>query len=158
MNAHILCAGALKESWQRDACREYLKRLARYGKYSIEEVPDEPEPASLSQALITRAIDKEGYALMARLRPRDRVIAMDARGQALSSEELAARAAAWAQDGRRTVFVIGGSCGLSENVLARADMRLSLSNMTFPHALARVILLEQLYRAERITRGERYHK
>lgn len=158
MNAAILCVGALKEKWQKDGCAEYLKRLTRYGKYEVIEVPDEPEPAKPSPALNAQVMEKEGRALLARLRPQDRVVALCIDGASLSSEALAAETAKWAQDGRRTVFVIGGSLGLSPEVVARSDMRLSFSKMTFPHPLMRVILLEQLYRAARIVAGERYHK
>lgn len=158
MNAAILCVGTLKEKWQKDGCAEYLKRLTRYGKYEVIEVPDEPEPAKPSPALNAQVMEKEGRALLARLRPQDRVVALCIDGASLSSEALAAETAKWAQDGRRTVFVIGGSLGLSPEVTARADMRLSFSKMTFPHPLMRVILLEQLYRAARIVAGERYHK
>ena len=150
--------GALKEKWQKDGCAEYLKRLTRYGKYEVIEVPDEPEPAKPSPALNAQVMEKEGRALLARLRPQDRVVALCIDGASLSSEALAAETAKWAQDGRRTVFVIGGSLGLSPEVAARADTRLSFSKMTFPHPLMRVILLEQLYRAARIVAGERYHK
>ena len=158
MNAAILCVGALKEKWQKDGSAEYLKRLTRYGKYEVIEVPDEPEPAKPSPALNAQVMEKEGRALLARLRPQDRVVALCIDGASFSSEALAAETAKWAQDGRRTVFVIGGSLGLSPEVTARADTRLSFSKMTFPHPLMRVILLEQLYRAARIVAGERYHK
>ena len=124
----------------------------------IIEVPDEPGPGKPSPALNAQVMEKEGRALLARLRPQDRVVALCIDGASLSSEALAAETAKWAQDGRRTVFVIGGSLGLSPEVAARADTRLSFSKMTFPHPLMRVILLEQLYRAARIVAGERYHK
>ena len=115
--------------------------------------PSRPKP---SPALNAQVMEKEGRALLARLRPQDRVVALCIDGASLSSEALAAETAKWAQDGRRTVFVIGGSLGLSPEVAARADTRLSFSKMTFPHPLMRVILLEQLYRAARIVAGERY--
>lgn len=158
MNAAIFCVGALKEKWQKDGCAEYLKRLTRYGKYEVVEVPDEPEPARPSPALNAQVMEKEGRALLSRLRPQDRVVALCIDGKSLSSEELAAETRRWALDGRRTVFVIGGSLGLSKEVTDRAEFRLSFSRMTFPHPLMRVILLEQLYRAARIVAGERYHK
>lgn len=158
MIAAILCVGALKEKWQKEGCAEYLKRLTRYGKYEVIEVPDEPEPARPSPALNAQVMEKEGRALLSRLRPQDRVVALCIDGKAMSSEELARATQEWSQDGRRAVFVIGGSLGLSPEVVARADVRLSFSRMTFPHPLMRVILLEQLYRAARIAAGERYHK
>lgn len=158
MNAVILCVGKLKESWQRDGCAEYLKRLTRYGKYEIVQVDDRPEPENASPAQIRQVIEKEGQALLKQIRPSDRVVALCIRADAPDSLGLAERVRRWAGDGRRTVLVIGGSNGLSDAVLARADERLSFSKLTFPHGLMRVILLEQLYRAERINAGEKYHK
>ena len=158
MNAAILCVGKLRESWQRDGCAEYLKRLTRYGRYEIIQVDDLREPDNASPAQIRQIIDKEGQALLARVRPGDRVVALCIQAKAPDSPGLAQLTRVWSADGRRTVFVIGGSNGLSDAVLARADARLSFSNLTFPHGLMRVILLEQLYRAERINAGEKYHK
>ena len=158
MNATVLCVGRLRERWQREACEEYLKRLSRYGSVTVEEVDDLPEPAHPSEALERQVKEKEGRALLRRVRPGDRVVALCIRADAPDSPGLARRIERWSMDGRRLVLVIGGSLGLSDEVLARADERLSFSNMTFPHALMRVILLEQLYRSARITAGERYHK
>lgn len=158
MNAAVLCVGSLKEKWQKDGCAEYLKRLSRYGKYEVIEVPDEPEPAKPSEILNRQVMEKEGKALLSRLKPNDRIVALCIEGQGMSSEALARETEKWAADGRRTVFVIGGSLGLSPEVTQRAEMKLSFSRMTFPHPLMRVILLEQLYRAARIVSGERYHK
>lgn len=158
MNAVILCVGKLKEKWQQDGCGEYLKRLSRYGKYEILQVDDLREPENASPAQIRQLMDKEGKAILARLHPNDRVIAMCIRAKAPDSVGLSELMQKWSMEGRRNVFVIGGSNGLSEEVLARADERISFSNLTFPHGLMRVILLEQLYRAERIRTGEKYHK
>ena len=158
MNAVILCVGKLKEKWQAEGCAEYLKRLSRYGKYEIIAVDDEREPDKPSEALIRQAMEKEGQALMKHIRPNDRVVCTCIKAQAPDSVKLAQITGAWAGDGRRVVFVIGGSNGLSDEVLRRADEKLSFSNLTFPHGLMRVFLLEQLYRAERIRAGERYHK
>lgn len=158
MNAVILCVGKLKEKWQDEGCREYLKRLSRYGKYEILSVDDVREPEHPSPALLKQVMDKEGAALLKHIRPTDRVVCLCIRAQAPDSVKLAELTGRWAGDGRRVVFIIGGSNGLSEDVLARADERLSFSNLTFPHGLMRVILLEQLYRAERIRANEKYHK
>lgn len=158
MNATILCVGKLKEAWQRDGCAEYLKRLSRYGKYEIVAVDDEREPEKPSQALLKQIMDREGAALLRHIRPNDRVIALCIKAPAPDSVALSRKLEGFSGDGRRNVFVIGGSNGLSDAVLARADERLSFSNLTFPHGLMRVILLEQLYRAERIRTGEKYHK
>ena len=158
MNAAILCVGKLKESWQRDGCAEYLKRLSRYGRYEIIQVDDLREPDNASPAQIRQIVDREGQALLNRIKPNDRVVALCIQAKAPDSLELAEQVKKWSAAGQRTVFVIGGSNGLSEAVLQRADERLSFSNLTFPHGLMRVILLEQLYRAERICAGEKYHK
>lgn len=158
MNACVLAVGSLKEKWQKDGANEYLKRLTRYGKYEMCEVPDEPEPAKPSKVLNDMVMEKEGKALLSRIKPMDKVVALCINGKQLSSEDLAGETQKWAQEGKRVVFVIGGSLGLSPAVTDRADYKLSFSKMTFPHPLMRVILLEQLYRAARINAGERYHK
>ena len=160
MSALILCVGKMKEKAYRQMADEYLKRLGRYGKYEETEIPDLPEPASgSSEALEEQLKAKEGEAILAKIRPGDRVIAMTIGGKRRSSEELAKHLEEMKVAGvSRCVFVIGGSLGLGKNVLERADEELSMSPMTFPHQLARVMLLEQLYRAEKIIAGERYHK
>jgi 23S rRNA (pseudouridine1915-N3)-methyltransferase len=158
MNALILCVGRLREPWQKGGCAEYLKRLTRYGRYEILEVDDVREPERPSDAAVRQVLEKEGAALLKRIRPDDFVVCLCIRADAPDSVTLAKWTADWARSGKRTVFVIGGSLGLSGDVLARADRKLSFSNVTFPHGLMRVILLEQLYRAARINAGERYHK
>ena len=157
MNVMILAVGKLKEDWQKAACREYLKRLTRYGNFEVVEVSDQPEPERASAAQIAQVLEKEGRELLRRIRPDDRVVALCIEGKAPDSVGLARMLEGWA-DGRRLVLVIGGSLGLSDEVLSRAEMRLSFSNLTFPHPLMRVILLEQLYRSARILAGQRYHK
>lgn len=160
MSSVILCVGKMKEKPYRQMADEYLKRLSRYGKYEEAEIADLPEPASgTSEALEEQLKTKEGEALLAKIRPGDRVIALTISGKRRSSEELARHLAELKTGGvSHFVFVIGGSLGLGKNVLARADEEMSMSLMTFPHQLARVMLLEQLYRAEKINAGERYHK
>ena len=159
MSAAILCVGTMKDNAYREMADEYLKRLSRYGKYEEIEIPDLPEPAGNSVALEEQVKTREGEALLAKIRPGDRVIALTIGGKTRSSEELAKHLADLKTGGVSSlVFVIGGSLGLGKNVLARADEEMSMSPMTFPHRLARVMLLEQLYRAEKINAGERYHK
>jgi 23S rRNA (pseudouridine1915-N3)-methyltransferase len=159
MNGTILCVGRLREKWQREGCAEYLKRLSRYGKYEVIEVDDLPAPERASEAQIRQVMEKEGQALLKHIRPGDRVIALTIGGREMDSEALAAHIRDLRTGGAgRIVFVIGGSLGLGRNVLERADEELSMGRMTFPHQLARVMLLEQLYRAEKINTGERYHK
>ena len=160
MSVLVLCVGKMKEKAYRQMADEYLKRLSRYGKYEEAEIPDLPEPASgSSPALEEQLKAKEGEAILAKIRPGDRVIALTIGGKRRSSEELAKHLEELKTGGvSRLAFVIGGSLGLGGNVLARADEEMSMSPMTFPHQLARVMLLEQLYRAEKINAGERYHK
>ena len=121
-------------------------------------MPDEPEPANASPALADRVMLKEGQALLKQIKPTDYVVALCIKGKQLSSELLASSVQQWESGGRRVVFLIGGSLGLHPEVTDRADFKLSFSPMTFPHQLMRVILLEQIYRAEKINAGERYHK
>ena len=158
MSTLVLCVGKLKEKPYRQMADEYLKRLGRYGKYEEAEVPDLPEAAG-SAALEEQVRVKEGEAILSRVRPGDRVIALTIPGKMTDSPALAAHLQDLRVGGAgRIVFVIGGSLGLGKNVLERADEEMSMSPMTFPHQLARVMLLEQLYRAEKILAGERYHK
>lgn len=158
MNAAVICVGKLREPWQRDGCAEYLKRLSRFGSIEVTELPDQPEPAKPTGALERRIVEAEGREILRRVRPDDYVVALCIDGAPLSSEDLAQRVLDWQRMGKRIAFVIGGSLGLSGEVVQRANFRLSFSKMTFPHGLMRVILLEQLYRAEKIAAGERYHK
>lgn len=158
MNVKILAVGKLKERWQREACDEYIKRLGRYMPLMVVEVKDLPEPDKLNEALEKRVVEQEGRELLRHIGERDFVVALCIRGEAPDSVRFAGMLSRWALEGRQVAFVIGGSLGLSDEIIARADARLSFSNMTFPHALARVVLLEQLYRASRINANERYHK
>ena len=158
MSTAILCVGKLKEKPFREMADEYLKRLSRFGRYEEIEIPDLPENTG-SAAAEEQVKTKEGEALLSRIRPGDRVIALTIPGRQTDSPGLARHLQEMRVSGvSRTVFVIGGSLGLGENILARADEEMSMSPMTFPHQLARVMLLEQLYRAEKILAGERYHK
>jgi len=158
MSTTVLCVGKLKEKPYRQMADEYLKRLSRFGKYEETEIPDLPENGG-GAAMEEQVKTKEGEALLARLRPGDRVIALTIQGRQMDSPALARHLQELRTNGAgRIVFVIGGSLGLGRNVLERADEELSMSPMTFPHQLARVMLLEQLYRAEMISSGGKYHK
>lgn len=158
MAAAILCVGKLREKYWADAAAEYEKRLTRFSRVEIIELPDLPEPQNASDADRARIMDKEGEALLSRIKTADYVIALCIDAPQLRSEALAKLLRDKEDSGRRVAFVIGGSLGLSPAVQARADARLSMSQMTFPHQLARVMLLEQLYRARKINAGEKYHK
>ena len=158
MSTVILCVGKMKEKPYREMADEYLKRLSRFGKFEEIEVPDLPENTG-SSALEEQVKAKEGETLRSRIRPGDRVIALTIPGKKTDSLGVARPLQELRVSGvSRIVFVIGGSLGLGNNLLARADEEMSMSPMTFPHQLARVMLLEQLYRAEKIIAGERYHK
>ena len=158
MSTVILCVGKMKEKPYREMADEYLKRLSRFGKFEEIEVPDLPENTG-SSALEEQVKAREGEALLSRIRPGDRVIALTIPGKKTDSLGLARHLQELRVSGvSRIVFVIGGSLGLGNNLLARADEEMSMSPMTFPHQLARVMLLAQLYRTEKIIAGERYHK
>ena len=159
MKLTILCVGKLKEKFMRDAVAEYEKRLTRYVKLDVVEVADERTPDGASEKEEERIREKEGERLLRQIKEDDHVVALAISGKQYDSLAFARRLDGVALRGRsRVVFVIGGSLGLSEQVLARADEELSFSRMTFPHQLMRVILLEQIYRGYRIIRGEPYHK
>ena len=155
----ILCVGKLKEKFYADAAAEYVKRLSRFCKLEIIELPEERLPEDPSPALVDAALAREAEAIRAKLPAGAFPIAMCVEGPLLSSEELAKRMAGWAnQGGSHLVFLIGGSFGLHPSVKAAASARISMSPMTFPHHLARVMLLEQIYRSFKINEGSAYHK
>ncbi|MBQ9459642.1 MAG: 23S rRNA (pseudouridine(1915)-N(3))-methyltransferase RlmH [Oscillospiraceae bacterium] len=155
----VLCVGKLKERFYTDACAEYRKRLTRSCRLSLVELNEERLPDDPSPAQIAAALEREADAILEKLPRGGAVVALCVEGRLLSSEELSASMARWAARGvSQLTFLIGGSFGLSERVKERADLRLSMSPMTFPHHLARVMLLEQLYRAYQIQNGSKYHK
>ena len=155
----ILCVGKLKEKSLYQLCGEYIKRLSRYVAVTVTELPDLPEPRNITEDSLERMRLEEGRAVLRRIRQRDYVIALCVEGGRIDSQAFADRLEALKQAGRSDItFLIGGSAGLSTEVKARADAALSLSALTFPHGLARLVLLEQLYRAHKIIAGERYHK
>lgn len=161
MSVHILCVGKLKESFYRDACAEYVKRLGAYCRPTVVELPEEKLPPKPSPAQIDAALEKEAAAIRAKLPPSAYVIALCVEGRMRSSEDLAAklRSGIWGDgSSKRLVFLIGGSYGLDKALKGEANDRLSMSPMTFPHHLARVMLLEQVYRAFKINEGSSYHK
>ena len=158
MSMALICMGRLKEKYWRDAASEYEKRLLRYTKFETIELPDLPEPQNSSPAIEQQIKEKEGAAILAKIRPDDAVIALCIDGKQLDSVQLSKKLTQIQDGGKRIVFVIGGSLGLSDAVVARANVKLSFSPMTFPHQLARIMLLEQVYRACKIAAGERYHK
>ena len=159
MSISIIAVGKMKEKPFRAMADEYLKRLSRFGKTEEIELPDLPEPTASSAAIEKQIKDKEGEMILAKIKPSDYVIALTIPGKQWDSPGLSRHLEELMDRGQSSmVFVIGGSLGLSDAVIARANEQLSMSKMTFPHQLARVMLLEQLYRAMKIRAGERYHK
>lgn len=159
MNISIITVGKLKEKYLKLGIDEYTKRLSSYSKIEIIEVPDEKAPEVLSEAEMLQVKKKEGERILAKVPTDAHVIALAIEGKQKSSEELADTIDKLGTYGKSKVtFIIGGSLGLSDEVLNRADDKLSFSKMTFPHQLMRLILVEQVYRAFRIMRGEPYHK
>ncbi len=159
MRITILAVGKVKEKFYTQAIEEYAKRLGKYCKLDMIEVADEKTPDGAGEQLCRKIREKEGERLLAHIKEGMYVIALAIEGKARNSEELAAEIEALGLRGEsHLAFVIGGSLGLSEAVMKRADEALSFSRMTFPHQLMRVILLEQIYRSFRIIKGEPYHK
>ena len=159
MNITIVAVGKLKEKYLQQGIQEYMKRLSTYAKVQIVEVPDEKAPETLSDKEAERVKAREGERILAKISPEAYVITLEINGKMLTSEQLAEKMDELALYGKsKFVFVIGGSLGLSEAVMKRSNFALSFSKMTFPHQLMRLVLLEQVYRAWRINRGEPYHK
>lgn len=147
MKIELICVGTLKEKYWKAAVEEYKKRLTAYGNLSIVEIKEAPSP------------EREGASILLKIKERSFVIALDIRGKSMSSEAFASYMSHLALHGKSHItFIIGGSNGLSGDVLKRADLRLSFSEMTYPHQLMRVILLEQIYRSYKINNNEIYHK
>ena len=163
MNIDIICIGKLKETYWTGAAAEYAKRLGRFCKLSVWELPESRLPDNASPAQEEAVKEAEGKSILAKIeglgRQQAYVFALDPRGKAMRSEDFADKLAQLGLNGKsRAIFVIGGSLGLSEAVRKEADCLLSFSAMTFPHQLFRVMLLEQVYRACKINAGEKYHK
>ena len=159
MNISIITVGKLKEKYLRQGIEEYLKRLTAYAKVEMVEVADEKAPEELSGLEMLQVKQKEGERILSKISQDTYVIALAIQGKLQSSEELAKNLDQLATYGKSKIaFVIGGSLGLSDEVIKRSNEQLSFSRMTFPHQLMRLILVEQIYRAFRINRNEPYHK
>ena len=159
MEIKILSVGKIKEKYLTAGIAEYVKRLSRYCKLTFCQVADEKTPDKASEALNLQIKEIEGERLMKHIREQDYVIALAIDGQMLDSVELSRKIDSLGISGNSSIaFVIGGSLGLSDKILWRADYKLSFSRMTFPHQLMQMILLEQIYRAYRIINHEPYHK
>lgn len=155
----VISVGKIKEKYIKLGIEEFSKRLSRYAKLEIIELNDEKAPENLSQKDIDIIKNTEGEAILSKLKPNSYTIALAIDGKKLSSEDLASKINKLGVSGNSHInFVIGGSLGLSDSVLRSSDFKLSFSDMTFPHQLMRLILLEQIYRAFRINNSEPYHK
>jgi len=158
VHVKMIVLGTLKESYLRDAAAEYEKRLGGFCRFETVQLKEEKLSDDPSEGEIRRALEKEAAAILAQIPPRAYCVAMCVEGKQLSSEELAEKMAQMEQQAGEICFIIGSSYGLSPDVKARADLRLSVSKLTFPHQLMRVLLLEAVYRAFNIRKGTRYHK
>ena len=159
MKITIVCVGKIKEKFYREALSEYAKRLSRYCKFEVMEVADEQTPDKASLAEEEQIKEKEATRILAKLKQDAYVCVLEITGNELSSVDFADWMERVTTHGKSQIcFVIGGSLGLHESVLKRADFSISFSRMTYPHQLMRVILSEQIYRAFRIINNEPYHK
>ncbi len=156
MNIKIIALGKIKEKFLKEGIDEFMKRLTPYASVEILELsPIEIKDENLTQ----KVLDQEGEKILAHIKPQSFVITMEIKGKMLSSEEFAQKIEDLTNDGvSEIVFVIGSSCGISPNVSARANFKMSMSKMTFLHQFARLLLVEQIYRAFKIIKGETYHK
>lgn len=155
----LLCVGKIKEKYWQAAIDEYTKRLSKYHRFKIVAVADEKDPAQESDKAISALKDKEAERLLTHIKDDDFVITLEIAGKAPDTLTLADTLRRWESVGHtHLVFVIGGSYGLGEGILARSNYALSFSNLTFPHQLMRVLFCEQLYRCARINAGQKYHK
>lgn len=159
MNIRIVVVGKIREKFIQEGIKEYSKRLSRYVKLEILEVDDEKAPENLSEKEMEIVKNKEGERILSKIPSNTYVVSLAIDGKNLSSEELSRKIDDLGLEGIGDItFIIGGSLGISEEVLRRSDFKLSFSRMTFPHQLMRLILLEQIYRAFKISKGEPYHK
>ncbi len=159
LTVKLICVGKMKEKHFMDAFEEYRKRLGAYCRFELEELSEQRLGEAPSEKEISAALEKEGSEILKRVPSGAALVAMCVEGRQKSSPELAKQISSWANAGKsRICFLIGGSFGMSKSVKAKADLRLSMSEMTFPHHLARVMLAEQIYRAFTIIEGSRYHK
>lgn len=158
LNVNIICVGSLKEKFFTDAVSEYTKRLSRYCKFNVIELSEEKIADKATDSQIENTLKKEGEKILSKVGKGDYVVAMCIEGKIISSEDLASKLNDISMSSGSVDFIIGGSWGLSDEVKRRADFKLSVSKMTFPHQLFRVMLCEQIYRAFSINANAKYHK
>lgn len=158
LSINIICVGKIKENYLKDAISEYSKRLSKYCNLNIIELPDEKLPSQLSKKNIDEVKNIEGNKILAHIKKDSYTICLDLKGKQFSSEEFSAKIDSIALNFNSSInFIIGGSLGLSKDVLEKANEKICFSKMTFPHQLIRVFLLEQLFRAFKISNNETYH-
>lgn len=158
LNINIVCIGKIKEAYLKDAINEYSKRLSKYCKLTILELPDEKIPDRLNESLSNEIKNKESNAILNHIKKDSYIICLDLTGKELSSEDFSKNIENLSLQTSNITFVIGGSLGLSSDLLKKAHQKICFSKMTFPHQLIRVFLLEQIFRAFKISNGETYHR
>lgn len=159
LNVNVICIGKLKEDYLKNACKEYVKRIGAFAKISVIELDEYKLPSNPSDAQIANGLEREADQILKKISDKSYVISLCIEGKKLSSEAFSKKISDAAVSGYGTVeFIIGSSYGLSERVKSRSDLKLSMSDMTFPHQLARVLLLEQIYRGFQIMQNGKYHK
>ncbi len=158
LNIQVICVGKLKEKYLKDAIDEYSKRLSKYCKLTITELQDEKIPDKSNPSIEQEIKNKECTNILRHIKKDSYVIALDLKGKTLSSEEFAEKLETLSMQTSHITFIIGGSLGLTADLLNQCDLKLCFSTMTFPHQLIRVFLLEQIFRSFKIANGETYHR
>lgn len=158
LTINIVCIGKIKETYLKDAINEYSKRLSKYCKLNITELPDEKIPDKLNESLSNEIKIKESNSILNHIKKDSYIICLDLTGKEFTSEEFSKNIENLSLQTSNITFVIGGSLGLSSDILKKAHQKICFSKMTFPHQLIRVFLLEQLFRAFKISNGETYHR
>ena len=158
LTINVICVGKIKESFFRDAILEYSKRLSRFCNLTITELQDEKIPEKASEKIEQEIKEKEGQNIISHIKKDSFVIALDLTGKELSSEQFSKNIEDISMQSSQITFIIGGSLGLTEKILKLANQKVCFSKMTFPHQLIRIFLLEQLFRAFKISNGETYHR
>lgn len=158
LSINVVCVGKIKEKFFRDAIDEYSKRLSKYCKLEFTELPDEKIPDKINDSIINEVKEKECNNIINHLKKDSYIIALDLKGKEFSSEDFSKRIEQISMQNSKITFIIGGSLGLTNDLLNLCNEKICFSKMTFPHQLIRVFLLEQTYRAFKISNGESYHK
>ena len=159
LNINILCVGKIKENYLKDAIKEYTKRLSKYCNLNIVEVQDEAVPDKLSENIIENIKDKEARKMLDKIKKETYLVCLDLKGKQYTSEEFSEKIEEIKLQGNSSItFVIGGTLGIGKEILDRSKEKICFSKMTFPHQLIRIFLLEQLFRAFKISSGETYHR